>query len=1024
MRNKGAIWTLAIALAVVCIYQLTFTWKAVSVRNDAREYAIDAATGEVDAKSEQYYLDSVSTEKIYFFNMFTYRDCLERELNFGLDLKGGMNVILEISVTDVIRNLSINPADTTLNKAISRAKELETNTNADFIDLFAQSFEEVAPGGQLGGLFRTKELASQIPFDATNADVIKVLRKETQSSIDNAFNIIGTRIDQFGVAQPRIQKLETAGRILVDLPGVKDKERVRTLLQNTANLEFWQTYENGELQQALFEANTVVKNHLDAQKTVAEVTAQDEVEETVNEEEEPAVLAGDPVDTTDSGLMSNLDDDAGADTSLNAQAEMYPLFTVLRPRIDMNSRPYPGAVIGEAHFKDTSKVNQYLKLAIEKNIFPRDMILMWGAKSIVNENEESKNYKEPTNYFELFAIKSSREGRPVLDGEVITSARQQFDENSGEAHVSMTMNPDGAKDWARITKEAASQTPKACIAIVMDGKVYSAPRVNDEISGGSSQITGNFSIQEADDLANLLKSGKLPAPARIIQETVVGPSLGHEAVRAGLNSFLIAFVIILVYMMFYYSRNAGFVADIALVVNMFFIIGVLASLGAALTLPGIAGIVLTIGMSVDANVLIYERIREELAAGKGIKLAVKDGYKHAYSAIIDANLTTLVTAIILLVFGTGPIKGFATTLVIGICTSLFTAIFITRLIIEGRLEKKTNFLFSTKLTEGAFKNMKVKFLDIRKTPYVISAIVVVISLVSIFGLRGLDLGVDFKGGRNYIVKFEQTVDNQAVAQALTATFDNDEPSVIQYGSDDQVRITTMYRVNDEGKEVDDEIQHEIYNALKPILGDVEYQSFLDNNLMGSQKVGATIADDIKRESGIVFGVALLFMFIYIFLRFRNWQFGMGAVVALLHDSIIVLGIYSLLHGIMPFSLELDQAFIAAILTVVGYSINDTVVVYDRIREYLTLYPKRERREIINLALNSTLSRTFNTSISTFLVLLTIFILGGEAIRGFTFALMIGVVVGTYSSLFIATPLVYDTVIKGETKRVLKGKKRR
>lgn len=1016
MRNKGAIWTLAIALAVVCLYQLSFTWKAVTVRNAAHEYALDATTGEVDAKSEQYYLDSVSTEKIYFFNMFTYRDCIERELNFGLDLKGGMNIILEISVTDVIRNLSTSPSDTTLNKAIAQARERQKNTAADFIDLFAEEFEKVAPGGNLGGLFRTKELASQIPFDATNADVIRVLRRETEGSIDNAFNIITTRIDQFGVAQPRIQKLETAGRILVDLPGVKDKERVRKLLQNTANLEFWETYDNTEMQQVLLEANTAVKDYLDAQKAMESSADDADAEETLEQEsEEPSLLAeASDAETADTGLMSNLEVDAQADSlSLSAQDEMFPLFSILFPRLYQNNQPIPGSIIGLAHFKDTAVVNQYMKLAVERNIFPRDMKLMWGNKAMQGAD------KEETNYFELHAIKSSREGRPALDGEVITSARQQFDENSGQAHVSMTMNPDGARDWARITRDNVNRS----IAIVMDNKVYSAPNVGQEITGGSSQITGNFTIQEADDLANLLKSGKLPAPARIIQETVVGPSLGQSAVESGLNSFLIAFVVILIYMIFYYSRNAGVVADIALIVNMFLIVGVLASLGAALTLPGIAGIVLTIGMSVDANVLIYERIREELAAGKGIKLAIKDGYKHAYSAIIDANLTTLVTAIILLVFGKGPIKGFATTLVIGIITSLFTAIFITRLIIEGWLQKNENFSFSTSYTKGAFKNTKIPFLDVRKTPYVISAIVVILSLVSIFAFRGLDLGVDFKGGRNFIIKFEQAVDNKTVVQALTPVFNNDEPSVIQYGSDDQVRVTTMYRIDDEGQEVDEEIQREIYTALKPVVGDVDYETFLDDNLMGSQKVGATIADDIARDSMYVFIGALFFMFLYIFLRFRNWQFGLGAVAALLHDSIIVLGIFSILHGFLPFSLEIDQAFIAAILTVVGYSINDTVVVFDRIREYLTLYPKRERREIMNLALNSTISRTFNTSISTFLVLLTIFLLGGEAIRGFTFALMIGVIVGTYSSLFIATPLVYDTVLKGETKRVLKGKKR-
>ena len=586
----------------------------------------------------------------------------------------------------------------------------------------------------------------------------------------------------------------------------------------------------------------------------------------------------------------------------------------------------------------------------------------------------------------------------------------------------MTMNPEGATTWARLT----AQNVGKILTVVMDGRVFSAPRVINEIKGGNTQITGDFSINEATDLANLLQSGKLPAPARIIQETVVGPSLGQKAVKSGSNSFAIAFAVILLYMVFYYSRNAGLVADIALVINMFFIIGILASLGAALTLPGIAGIVLTIGMSVDANVLIYERIREELSAGKGLKMAVKDGYKNALSAIIDANLTTLITAVILFKFGTGPIKGFATTLVIGILVSLFTAIFITRFIIEWQLDKNKDFTFSTKTTEGFFKNTKVKFLESRKIAYVVSGIAVVVSLTSIFGPIGLDLGVDFVGGRNYVIKFDEPIDNKLISDALTAEF-GEEPSVITFGSDDQVRITTRYMIDEEGTDVDDKIQEQIFTAIQPLIGEgVDYEAFFEsgNYWQGSTKVGASIADDIQRNSLYVFMAAIAFMFLYIFLRFRNWQFGLGAVAALLHDSVIVLGLFSILHGLLPFSLEIDQAFIAAILTVVGYSINDTVVVYDRIREYLLLYPKRERKEIMNLALKSTLSRTFNTSISTFVVLLTIFILGGEAIQGFTFALMVGVVVGTYSSLFIATPLVYDTVVKAETQRVLKAKKRK
>lgn len=1015
MRNKGAIWTLAIALALVCIYQLSFTWKATSVRKHAEVYAYNPKTEKVDEKKMQYYFDSVSNEKIFLFNLYTYRDCLQRELNFGLDLKGGMNIILEISVSDVIRSLSSNPSDTTLNKALKIAKHEQLNNNADFVELFARAFKEIAPNAKLESLFRTKELSNRIPFGASNEEVISVINEETKGAIDNAFNIIRTRIDQFGVTQPTIQRLETAGRILVDLPGVKDKERVRKLLQGTANLQFWEVYENtSDMQQILLAINDMVKNQMALKKSESKVNAKED------KEAEPALLtqenssSAEETDTSKNPtLLEEVTEGEKADTAGDIN-ETYPFFSILRPFL-MDQQERPGPVIGESHFKDTAEVNKYLKVAKEKNITPRDMRFMWSAKPTTD------NDNKPTDRFQLYAIKvTGRDGKAPLNGDVIISARQEYDDVSGSAYVTMSMNGEGASIWARITKENIGQA----IAIVMDNKVFSAPMVNDQIKGGSSQITGNFTITEADDLANLLKSGKLPAPARIIQETVVGPSLGKESVDSGLKSFILAFIMILVYMVFYYSRNAGLVADIALVVNLFFIIGVLASLGAALTLPGIAGIVLTIGMSVDANVLIFERIREELTAGKGLKLAVKDGFKNAYSAIIDANVTTLVTGFILLLFGTGPIKGFATTLVIGIFSSLFTAIFISRIIIDGLLKKRTNFRFSTPMTEGAFKDTKIKFLENRRPFYAISIILVSVSLISIFAWRGLDLGVDFKGGRNFIIEFNQPVDNNKVAEALGKKF-GEKPNVITYGDERQVRITTLYRINDEGTDVEDQIQKEVYEALKPFVGDtVSYETFSQVNWRGSQKVGATIADDIQRESVWVFLLAIAFMFIYIFLRFRNWQYGMGAVVALIHDSVIVLGLFSLLHGIMPFSLELDQAFIAAILTVIGYSVNDTVVVFDRIREYLRDHPKQERKELLNAALNSTLSRTVNTSLTTIVVLAVIFFLGGEAIQGFTFALLTGVVVGTYSSLFIATPLVYDTVMKKKIPEKLKNKSKK
>ncbi len=1002
MRNKGAILTLVIALTLVCLYQLSFTFVAVNIRNQAKEYANG------DLVKEEKYLDSLANESVLdiLINDFTFREVQEREINFGLDLKGGMNVILEISTIDVIRALANNSTDTTFNKALALAKEKQKKTNKDFITLFGESFEEVDPGASLSAIFTSQELRDRVKPGTPNDEVLNIIKEEAHGAIDNAFNIIRTRIDQFGVTQPNIQYLDTKDRILVDLPGVKNKERVRRLLQGTANLEFWETFQNTELIQNMYQADAMVRDYLATQKRSKTESKEEEV-----------VVSEKPVAIKDTSESLSLMDQIKSDTTLGDSIpqsieETYPLLSILRPMQDPQTRqPYPGAVVGIARMKDTSKINYYLQLVIEKKMFPREVRFMWSALPDLDEN------KKPTDLYRLYAIKvRSRDGQPPLDGEAIVSASQEFDQASGFAYVLMNMNAEGTKKWAHITKENL----KKVICIVMDNKVYSGPTVQTEISGGSSQITGSFTINDAQDLANLLKSGKLPAPAHIIQENIVGPSLGERAVREGFSSFLIAFIVVLFYMIFYYSRRAGLVADIALLANMFFMAGVLASLGASLTLPGIAGIVLTIGMSVDANVLIYERIREELAAGKGVRMAVSDGYKNAYSAIIDANVTTLITAIILYVFGTGPIKGFATTLWIGICTSLFSAIFITRLIFERLLNKNREITFATNLTKNAFKNVNINFIDKRKIAYVLSSTIVGIAIVSLI-IRGLDTGVDFTGGRNYIIKFDKPVETHHVADLLADQF-GETPKVITFGADDQVRITTRYKIDEEGTELDEEIQQLIYTGLKPILGsDVDYETFYDQYWQSNQKVGPTIADDIKRQAVEAILIALIFMFLYIFLRFRNWQYGFGAVAALIHDTLIVLGIFSLFYGFMPFSLEIDQAFIAAILTVVGYSINDTVVIFDRIRENFTIYPKRERREIMNLALNSTLSRTFSTSFSTFIVLITIFIFGGEVIRGFVFALLVGVVVGTYSSVFIATPIVYDSIKKLEKRKESKNR---
>ncbi|MCT4636823.1 MAG: protein translocase subunit SecDF [Bacteroidales bacterium] len=990
MQNKGAIRLFVIALALVSIYQLSFTWIARQVREDAKEYAGD------DVKKELYYLDSIATKPVYnlLFTKYTYKDCQAREINLGLDLKGGMDVTLEVSVVDIIRSMSGYNTDATFNKAIARAKELQKDSQDDFVTLFGKAFAEIDANASLAAIFTTPELKDKISFNSTNAEVLDLIKEEAEAAIDNSFNILRSRIDRFGVAQPNIQRLETSGRILVSLPGIKEPERVRKLLQGTANLEFWETYESSEVLPFLQTANAKIREIEKAKEDLAIADAEAKADEPKVDE---------PKEGEDA-LLDKIEAEKADSTAID-QAQLMkdnPLFSRLQP---LNRQ---GAAVGFAHYKDTAQINSYLKITQVRSLFPPDLKFLWSVKSIDKEEE---------SLYELIAIKiTTRDRRAPLDGGVITNARSEFAQGSAKSEVSMSMNSEGAKIWARLTGENVGK----CIAIVLDNYVYSYPRVDAEITGGTSSITGGFTVEEAKDLANVLKSGKMPAPAVIIADTIVGPSLGQAAIEAGLKSFLIAFALVLIYMIFYYSRRGGIVADIALLVNMFFIIGVLSSFGATLTLPGIAGIVLTIGMSVDANVLIYERIREELAGGKGLKQAITDGYRNAYSAILDANITTFLTAVILFLFGSGPIKGFATTLMIGIATSLITAIFITRLIFEWQLKREQNITFGTKLTNNFFKNTNINFIGKRKVYYVISGIFIVLGIMFLF-TKGLNPGIDFKGGRTYVVKFEQEVKTTEIAKMLADDFDG-APEVKTFGGKDQVRIITKYRIDESGTEVDDEVDMKLYEGLKPALGDnVSFDSFMLDYRQSSEKVGPTIADDIKKEALLAIFFALIIMFIYILIRFKNWQFGLGAVAALVHDTLIVLGLFSILDGIVPFSLEIDQAFIAAILTVVGYSINDTVVVFDRIREFIGLYPKRERRDIMNSALNSTLSRTFSTSLSTFVVLLAIFIFGGEVIRGFVFALLIGVVVGTYSSLFIATPLVYDTVLKGEKKRVLKGK---
>jgi len=999
MQNKGLISALAIALTLVCIYQLSFTAASFKVKKEAREYAAG------DLNKEVAYIDSVASlpKDQWGFLGNTYKEVQTKEINLGLDLKGGMNVVLEISVEDIVRALSNYSTDKTFNEAIASAKQKQLGgSNEDFITLFVRSFEELDPNARLAGVFGTVELKDRINFNSTNADVQKVLETETNTAIDNAFNVLRNRIDRFGVVQPNISHLQPRGRILVELPGVKDPERVRDLLQGTANLEFWETYENPEVIGFLMQANDYLRTIM---PTDAIAVAADSVA--------PGTVEGALKDTTATGEKSLLDM-VSSDTSAAATAEasnleeftrQNPLFGLLRPNVTAEGQAEPSSIVGFAAGKDTARVNDYLAMNQIKSLFPRELKFYWS---------QNPHKWDPTNtLYELHAIKiTTRDGRAPLTGDVITAARPSTGVTGSDIKVDFSMNAEGAKIWQRMTRDNINR----CIAVVLDDYVRSYPRVQNEIAGGNTEITGDFTLEEAEDLANILKSGKMPAPARIIQDTVVGPSLGKEAINSGMKSFIIAFIIVLLYMIFYYSRSAGTVADIAMTVNLFFMMGVLVSLNAVLTLPGIAGIVLTIGMSVDANVLIFERIKEELRGGKGVKQAIADGYKGASSAIIDSNLTTLVTGVILYYFGTGPIKGFASTLVIGIITSLFSAVLISRLIYEWLLKRNAHLKFSAPYTENFLENMHIDFVGLRKYGYIFSISLSILAIVSL-STKGLNKGIDFTGGRTYVVRFEQPVNTGQIADLLSDELGGD-PVVVTFGSEKQVKISTKYKVEDPA--ATDEVNGLLYSGLKELVPGVDQQTFINNNIVSSETVGPTIAKDQASKAIWAILLALVGMFLYIFIRFRKWQYGVGSIVALAHDVIIVLGLYSILQGVMPFSMDIDQSFIAAILTVVGYSLNDTVVIFDRIREYLPLYRKRSKKEVYNMALNSTLARTLNTGMATIFVLIVIFIFGGEVIRGFIFALLFGIVFGTYSSLFISTPVLYETTRGKDESEALTG----
>ena len=999
MQNKGAITLLTIALALVSLYQLSFTWKTNRVEKVAREYA------QGDPVKEKVYLDSIANKEVYNFlgiAQYTYKECKELELNLGLDLRGGMNVTMEVDVVDVVRSLANYSQDEAFNQALQEAVKMRTSSPKDFVTLFGEAFERIAPNAQLASpnIFGTVELKDKIKIGASNKEVLDVIRQEAEGAIDNTFNILRTRIDRFGVVQPNIQSLEDKmGRIMVELPGIKEPERVRKLLQGSANLEFWETYTAKEVLPAMQSADAKLRAVL-AQETGADSTAVDSTKEAPLAEATPAkknVSAADSLAAALKGDATTTEDNSTA--NLAEIKKQYPLLAILQ----LNSSGQ-GPVIGYANYKDTADINKYLAMPEVKAELPKDLRLKWG----VSPSEFDKKGQT----FELYAIKSTeRNGKAPLEGDVVTDAKDEFDQYSKPA-VSMTMNSDGARRWAQLTKQNIGRS----IAIVLDNYVYSAPNVNSEITGGRSQITGHFTPEQAKDLANVLKSGKMPAPAHIVQEDIVGPSLGQESINAGIFSFVVALILLMIYMCSMYGFIPGMVANCALILNFFFTLGILSSFQAALTMSGIAGMVLSLGMAVDANVLIYERTKEELRAGKGVKKALADGYSNAFSAIFDSNLTSIITGIILFNFGTGPIRGFATTLIIGILVSFFTAVFITRIVYEHFMNKDKwlNLTFTTKISKNLMTNTHFDFMGTNKKSLIIVSTIIVVCIGS-FAIRGLSQSIDFTGGRNFKVQFENPVEPEQVRELISSKFGDANVSVIAIGTDKKtVRISTNYRIEDEGNNVDSEIESYLYETLKPVLTqNITLETFIDRDnhtggsIVSSQKVGPSIADDIK--TGAIYSVvlALLAIGLYILLRFRNIAYSIGSIVALSCDTIMIIGAYSLFWGILPFSLEIDQTFIGAILTAIGYSINDKVVIFDRVREFFGLYPKRDKRVLFNDSLNTTLARTINTSLSTLIVLLCIFILGGDSIRSFAFAMILGVVIGTLSSLFIASPIAYN-----------------
>ena len=979
MQNKGFVKVFAVLLTLACAFYLSFSFVT---RHHMK-------LAEQDPKGAAHYLDSMQNEKVWL-GVYSLKDCREMEIGLGLDLKGGMNVILEVSVPDVVKTLADNKPDEAFNAAVAEAAKQQITSQEDFITLFVREYKKQAPDGKLAEIFATQQLKDKVNTRSTDAEVEAVLREEVKAAVENSYNVLRTRIDRFGVVQPNIQTLEgKMGRIMVELPGIKEPERVRKLLQGSANLEFWETYEAKDIVPVLASADSRARDILSVSESA------DSVE--VKEEATAAVSAKDSLTAALKG------ETADAKVDMEQLKKEHPLLSVLQ----LNQSGV-GCIVGYADYNDTIQINKVLNMKEVKNILPRDLKLMWGVKA--------SDMDKTGRIFELYAIKSTqRNGRAPLEGDVIVNARDEFDQFNKPC-VSMSMNTEGSRRWAVLTKQNIGRE----IAIVLDGYVYSAPRVNGEITGGNSQITGNFTPEVTKDLANVLKSGKMPAPARIVQEDIVGPSLGQESINQGIMSFIVALIVLMVYMCVMYGFIPGMIANLALFVNFFFTLGILTSFHAALTMSGIAGMVLSLGMAVDANVLIYERTKEELRAGKGTRQALSEGYSNAFSAIFDSNLTSIITGIILFNFGTGPIRGFATTLIIGILCSFFTAVFLTRVVYEHYMNKDKwlNLTFTTGISKNLMQNVHYNFMGATKKSFTVWGIVIVVCIISFF-VRGLAQSIDFTGGRNFVVQFEQVVQPETVRSLLQSKVGDANVQAIALGTDGKtIRVTTNYRIEEDSPTIDAEIEAFLYESLKEgnLLGEgTTLEIFIDRDnraggsIISSQKVGPSVADDIKTSAiwSVVF--ALIAIGLYILIRFNNIAFSIGATVALTIDTLFIIGAYSLFHGILPFSLEIDQTFIGAILTAIGYSINDKVVIFDRVREFFGLYPQRNRMQLFNDSLNTTLSRTINTSLSTLIVLLSILILGGDSIRSFAFAMILGVVIGTLSSLFVASPVAYLTM---------------